>query len=83
MWATSTLVCVSNETQLPKLYFILLSRSLLTHSLPFVELFHMRFPHYGPGVDSPSNRNTRNIPGGEGQPARNAHKPTAIFEPIV
>jgi hypothetical protein len=43
-------------------------------------------PHYGPGVDSASNRNEyppRKVPGGKGRPARKADNLTAICEPIV
>jgi hypothetical protein len=43
-------------------------------------------PHYGPGIDSGSNKvSARNLPGGGGKgwPARKADKLTAICEPIV
>jgi hypothetical protein len=45
-------------------------------------------PHYGPGVDSTSNRNeyqeySWNVLGGKGRPARRADNLTAIYEPIV
>jgi hypothetical protein len=42
-------------------------------------------PHYGPGVDSASNRNEYQEPswGGEGRPAPKADNLTAICEPIV
>jgi hypothetical protein len=42
-------------------------------------------PHYGPGVDSASNRNEyqEDSWGGRGVPARKADKLTAICEPII
>jgi hypothetical protein len=42
-------------------------------------------PHYGPGVDSASNRNEyqESSLGGKKRPARRADNLTAIFEPIV
>jgi hypothetical protein len=42
-------------------------------------------PHYGPGVDSASNRNEYQEPswGSKGRPARKADNLTAICEPIV
>jgi hypothetical protein len=44
-------------------------------------------PHYGPGVDSASNRNEYHEPslggGGKGRPTRKADNLTAICEPIV
>jgi hypothetical protein len=42
-------------------------------------------PHYGPGVDSASNRNEYQEPswGGKERPARKAENLTAICEPIV
>jgi hypothetical protein len=41
-------------------------------------------PHYGPGVDSASNRNEyQEYSGGKGRPARKADNLTAIYEPIV
>jgi hypothetical protein len=41
-------------------------------------------PHYGPGVDSASNRNEYQEPswGGKGQPARKADNLTAICEQL-
>jgi hypothetical protein len=44
-------------------------------------------PHYGPGIDSASNRNEYQElsggGGGKGRPARKADNLTAICEPIV
>jgi hypothetical protein len=42
-------------------------------------------PHYGPGVDSASNRNgyPRDLPGGKERPACKADNLTAICKPIV
>jgi hypothetical protein len=42
-------------------------------------------PHYGPGVNSASNRNEYQEPswGGKGRPARKADNLTAVCEPIV
>jgi hypothetical protein len=44
-------------------------------------------PHYGPGVDSASNRNeyqeSSRGGGGKGRPVRKADNLTAICEPIV
>jgi hypothetical protein len=45
-------------------------------------------PHYGPGINSVSNRNeyqeySLNILGGKGRPARKADNLAAIYEQIV
>jgi hypothetical protein len=40
--------------------------------------------HYGPGVESASNRNEYgNLPVGKGRPAHKAGSLTPIYEPIV
>jgi hypothetical protein len=58
-------------------------------SLDFFFQFTLSFqPHYGPRVDSASNRNEYqeyfwNVLGGKGRPARRADNLTAICEPIV
>jgi hypothetical protein len=49
-----------------------------------VDFFQSFQPHYGPGVDSASNRNEyQESSWGEGRPARRADNLTAICEPIV
>jgi hypothetical protein len=54
-------------------------------SLDFLKFTSSFQPHYGPGVDSASNRNqySESLWGGKGQPARKADNLTVICEPIV
>jgi hypothetical protein len=55
-------------------------------SLNFFQLTYSFQPHYGPGVDSASNRNEYQESSWgvkDGRPARKADNLTAICEPIV